>query len=111
MPRLRFSIRYDLRDTISEGWDGEPPLTLACGSSYCAHGDFMNGWDTEALTNMLDATDKDEYMYVGGSLQTETGGTPTCTATDADPDNGTSDYAESVTMESMRKKRGVEWAA
>lgn len=109
MPRLRFSIRYDLRDTISDGWSGEPPLALACGASYCAHGDFINGWDTEALTNMLEATSKTEYLYVGGSLQTGEGADPTCTATDADPDHGTSDYTTAVEMMSMKKRRAFEW--
>lgn len=58
---------------------------------------------------MLNATDKREYMYVDGSLQTGVGGTPTCTAEDADPSHGTSDYLESITMESAkRRRRGVE---
>ncbi|KAK0725848.1 hypothetical protein B0H67DRAFT_571721 [Lasiosphaeris hirsuta] len=31
MPQLRFSIRYDVRSIIPEGWTGVPPLKLACG--------------------------------------------------------------------------------
>lgn len=111
MPRLRFSVRYDLRKTISEGWSGAPPLALACGNSFCAHGDFINGWDDEALQNMLNATSKTEYLYAAGSLQTGSGSDPTCDATDSDPSHGTSDYLESVKMESMKRRRAFSWAA
>jgi len=31
MPQLRFSIRYDVRKLIPQGWKGKPPLRLACG--------------------------------------------------------------------------------
>ncbi|RDW92199.1 hypothetical protein BP5796_01593 [Coleophoma crateriformis] len=113
IPQLRFSIRYDLRKTISSGWSGAPPLTLACGSSFCAHGDFINGWDKTALTNMLNATSKTEYMYINGSLQTGSGGDPTCGPTDADPNNGTNDYLKSVAMMAAKKmvKRAMSFFA
>ncbi|KAL3421226.1 hypothetical protein PVAG01_07671 [Phlyctema vagabunda] len=110
IPRLRFSIRYDLRKVIPNGWSGPPPLVLASGSSFSAHGDFINGWDTEALTNMLAATDKKEYAYVAGSLQSGSGGDPTCDATDADPSGGTSDYLESLTMMAAKARRTIAMA-
>lgn len=56
------------------------------------------GWTEEAAETMVLATAsayKYHYYAVDGSLGTA-GTTPTCTATDADPDNGTSDYATSV---------------
>jgi len=31
MPSLRFSIRYDTRRAIPQGWKGVPPIKLACG--------------------------------------------------------------------------------
>jgi hypothetical protein len=31
MPSLRFSIRYDTRRAIPQGWTGVPPFKLACG--------------------------------------------------------------------------------
>lgn len=31
MPSLRFSIRYDTRKAIPQGWKGVPPFKLACG--------------------------------------------------------------------------------
>lgn len=45
------------------------------------------------------------YYAVDGKLGTA-GTEPTCTATDADPDNGTSDYAESVSQMSKRSITG-----
>lgn len=47
MPQLRFSVRYDVRRMIPQGWKGPAPLKLACGEigdGYCFHGDFINGW-------------------------------------------------------------------
>ncbi len=36
MPSLRFSIRYDTRRAIPQGWKGVPPFRLACGEvSLC----------------------------------------------------------------------------
>ncbi|KAL4804388.1 hypothetical protein BDV18DRAFT_162150 [Aspergillus unguis] len=99
IPRLRFSIRYDLREILPNGWEGEPPLALACGNSYCSHGDFINGWLPEAGEYMLNDPTKMEYFEVQGPLGAGDQGTA-CTrdAEDSDPDNGTSDYEESVKM-------------
>lgn len=36
MAQLRFSIRYDLRKALPNGWSGTAPLKLACGNSYCS---------------------------------------------------------------------------
>ncbi|KAK9418252.1 putative DUF1996 domain-containing protein [Seiridium unicorne] len=113
MPQLRFSIRYDLRTVLPDGWEGQPPLELACGPSYCSHGDFINGWLPEAAENMLQATSKTEFAGVDGPDGTYDAGS-VCgaeNASDADPSHGTSDYAESVALISKRsvnKRRGVK---
>ncbi|KAF6839059.1 short-chain dehydrogenase [Colletotrichum plurivorum] len=105
MPQLRFSIRYDTKKAIPGGWKGEPPLELACGASHCFHGDFVNGWLEEAAETMVTAlTKKRDWQAVDGPNGKAKAGSKCKTkATDADPDNGTSDYAESVKM--MAKKR------
>lgn len=96
-PQLRFSIRYDLREVLADGWDGPPPLELACGGSYCMHGDFINGWLPEAAENMLKANDKREFAGVDGPLgEYNAGSVCEREAEDADPENGTSDYLESM---------------
>ncbi|KAL6238778.1 hypothetical protein BDW75DRAFT_251969 [Aspergillus navahoensis] len=99
IPRLRFSIRYDLRKLLPDGWDGEPPLELSCGNSYCSHGDFINGWLPEAAEYMLQDPSKREYFPVKGPLGEGDQGTA-CqrVAEDSDPENGTSDYLESLEM-------------
>ncbi|KAK6826529.1 hypothetical protein RU639_005645 [Aspergillus parasiticus] len=102
IPRLRFSIRYDLRKILPDGWSGTPPLELAYGSSYCSHGDFINGWLPEAAENMVkDASSNDrEYFQVLGPNGAGDEGS-LCDAEDAqdsDPTHGTSDYWESVKM-------------
>jgi hypothetical protein len=54
MPSLRFSVRYDTRRAIPKGWNGVPPIKLACGElgeGYCFHGDFINGWYDDAAKN------------------------------------------------------------
>ncbi|KAH6871213.1 hypothetical protein B0T10DRAFT_466813 [Thelonectria olida] len=97
IPQLRFSIRYDLRSILPEGWSGQPPFELACGSSYCSHGDFINGWLPEAAENMLLANDKREFAGVDGPAGAYNAGS-VCgaeNAQDADPEHGTSDYEES----------------
>ncbi|KAL4922420.1 hypothetical protein BDW62DRAFT_217305 [Aspergillus aurantiobrunneus] len=103
IPRLRFSIRYDLRNILQDGWEGEPPLELACGNSYCSHGDFINGCLTEAAKYMLEDPSKSEYFQVNGPLGTGDEGTA-CdrTAKDSDPGHGADDYSESLKM--MEKK-------
>ncbi|KAL5630842.1 hypothetical protein BROUX41_000714 [Berkeleyomyces rouxiae] len=96
IPQLRFSIRFDLRKLLPNGWTGAPPLELACGSSYCFHGDFINGWLPEAAENMLKATSKTEFAGVDGPQGKYNAG-PTCgakNARDRNPNEGTSDFLE-----------------
>ncbi|KAH8658335.1 hypothetical protein BX600DRAFT_384022 [Xylariales sp. PMI_506] len=109
MPQLRFSIRYDLRDDLPDGWSGEAPLQLASGNAWSSHGDFIMGWTEDAATNMVDAlTSKYEFTGVDGDLGTYDAGT-TCTQSDAEPDKGTSDYETSVELmeESSSTKRAA----
>jgi hypothetical protein len=94
MPQLRFSIRYDVKQIGS--WQGEPPLELACGPSYCFHGDFINGWD-ESYGEVMRAgltKPRNVQKLEGYRAGTECKEKPT----DADPENGTSDYEESLKM-------------
>ncbi|KAL4885689.1 hypothetical protein BJY04DRAFT_231109 [Aspergillus karnatakaensis] len=99
IPRLRFSIRYDLREIIPDGWEGEPPLELACGNSFCSHGDFINGWLPEAAEYMLKDPTKRDYFAIKGPLGEGDSGT-VCeeVAEDRDPLRGTSDWWESLKM-------------
>lgn len=113
MPQLRFSIRYDLRDVLPDGWSGTAPFKLASGNAYSSHGDFIMGWTEEAAETMVLATASDykfHYYAVDGDLG-DAGTEPTCTATDADPDNGTSDYATSVEEMNSSSKRSVGWSS
>ncbi|KAL4795122.1 hypothetical protein BDV19DRAFT_389525 [Aspergillus venezuelensis] len=99
IPRLRFSIRYGLREILPNGWEGRPPLELACGNEYCAHGDFINGWLTEAAEDMLNDPSKREYYAVTGPLGTgDAGSVCEREARDADPAHGTGNYVESLRM-------------
>jgi hypothetical protein len=103
IPQPRFSIRYDLRKLLPDGWSGAPPLALACGSSYCSHGDFINGWLPEAAENMVSeavGVEKYDYFAVDGPLGDASAGS-VCgaeNAQDSDPTHGTSDYWESLKM-------------
>ncbi|KAF7587798.1 hypothetical protein BBP40_006708 [Aspergillus hancockii] len=100
IPRLRFSIRYDLRKLLPDGWSGAPPLELACGSSYCSHGDFINGWLPEAAKNMVNAKSNREFVAIDGPNGKASDGS-VCgakNAKDSDPTHGTSDYEESLKM-------------
>ncbi|KAF5005417.1 hypothetical protein FDECE_8138 [Fusarium decemcellulare] len=109
MPQLRFSIRYDLRKVLPNGWSGGAPVKLACGPAWCSHGDFINGWTEEAAQNMLATTlEKQKFSEVNGALGGFKDG-PTCEATDADPSNGTSDYNESVSLMSKRDVSAWGW--
>lgn len=101
IPQLRFSVRYDLSGVLPNGWKGAAPLKLACGEKgdgYCFHGDFINGWFDDAAKNMLKvASDKRDFARVDGQhgkgpVKSE------CQPTDADPENGTSDYQTSLQM-------------
>lgn len=107
MPQLRFSIRYDLRDVLPNGWSGTPPFQLACGTSYCMHGDFINGWLPEAATNMLQANSKRDFAGVDGPAGAAGDGSVcgASNAKDADPDHGTSDYATGQALLSSSKRR------
>lgn len=100
VPALRFSVRYNVRGLIPQGWRGRPPLKLACGEigeGYCFHGDFINGWLDEAQQNLMRATDKRVWQRVDGPRgKGDAGGL--CQPKDADPNGGTSDYMESVSM-------------
>ena len=75
---------------------------LACGWSYCSHGDFINGWLPEAAENMLNARSKTEFAEVMGPLRGDADGAACQNPVDADPDHGTDDYETSVTM--MQKR-------
>lgn len=66
------------------------------------------GWTEDAAQNMVKATAADykyHYYAVDGALGSA-GTEPTCNPADADPDNGTSDYAESVSQMSKRSMMG-----
>ncbi|KAK3321287.1 hypothetical protein B0T19DRAFT_451048 [Cercophora scortea] len=100
MPQLRFSMRYDVRKHIPEGWSGPPPLKLACGEigeGYCLHGDFINGWYDDAQQNLLKATDRRNWMRIDGAHGQGKAGS-SCKPKDRDPTGGTSDYLTSVKM-------------
>lgn len=103
IPFLRFSITYDLRKLIPEGWTGPPPLTLASGSSYSFHGDFINGWLPEAATDMLRFKTKNTYDGpVVGPKGTDLTGPACTTPKDKEPTKGTSDYLTSVNLMAKR---------
>ncbi|KAI3572247.1 hypothetical protein IWW34DRAFT_763526 [Fusarium oxysporum f. sp. albedinis] len=109
MPQLRFSVRYDLRKVLPNGWNGEAPVKLSCGNAFCSHGDFINGWTEEAAQNMVDTTKgKREFFPVNGALGGFKDG-PTCEAKDADPSHGTSDYNESVAVMGKRDVSSWGW--
>lgn len=109
MPQLRFSIRYDLRDALPAGWSGTAPFQLASGNAYSAHGDFINGWTTEAGQTLVEATaDKYDYASVNGALGDD-GDVMACSPQDADPEHGTSDYEASVAAMSKRSVPAAGW--
>ncbi|KAH7153521.1 hypothetical protein EDB81DRAFT_719560 [Dactylonectria macrodidyma] len=111
MPQLRFSIRYDLRKALPNGWSGGAPLKLACGNAYCSHGDFINGWTEEAAQNMVATTElKYDFLAVDGALGNN-GEQPSCTPADSEPTLGTSDYAESVALMSKRSVNAAGWSS
>lgn len=109
MPQLRFSIRWDVRKNLPDGWSGDAPFKLACGNAFCSHGDFVNGWSEEAAQNMLETTkDKMHFSAVTGSAGTSQ---MSCTPKDAEPDKGTGDYAKSVSLMSKRSLPAWGWAS
>jgi len=100
IPALRFSVRYNLRKIIPQGWKGTAPLKLACGKvgeGYCFHGDFINGWLDDAMKNLMQAKDKKNWQRIDGPRGRGDLGA-TCQPGDADPSGGTSDYLKSVEM-------------
>ncbi|KAL8409892.1 hypothetical protein RB594_008110 [Gaeumannomyces avenae] len=112
MPQLRFSIRYDLRRVLPNGWDGEAPLRQSCGANvFCSHGDFINGWTPTAAKNMVATTsEKQKFAAVDGD-RGKAGQTSTCTPRDADPKRGTGDYAESVKVMTRRSVEAAGWTS
>ena len=109
MPQLRFSIRYDLRKALPNGWSGTAPFKLACGPAWCSHGDFINGWVPEAAQNMVGTTsEKQHFAPVNGPLGKSDAGS-TCKSADADPSHGTSNYAESVAAMAKRSVGAWGW--
>lgn len=100
MPRLRYSIRYDVRKLIPGGWNGHPPLELTCGSSFCAHGDFIMGWVEDAARNMLKSTGQKTLVPVSGSRGAQ-GARPACKPRDRDPNGGTSHLAAGMQMHNV----------
>ncbi len=100
MPQLRFSVRYDVRRILPDGWSGPPPLKLACGEvgeGYCFHGDFINGWFDDAAKNMLEAKSGRDFLRIDGAQGKGKAGS-SCKAKDADPGNGTGDFETSLQM-------------
>ncbi|KAL4942577.1 hypothetical protein BDV06DRAFT_211707 [Aspergillus oleicola] len=90
IPRLRFSIRYYLREILPEG-----------------HGDFINGWLVEAAEDMLNDPSKSEYFEVKGWLGSgDQGSACEREARDSDSGYGTDDYVESLKM--MEKKTDTD---
>lgn len=111
MPQLRFSVRYDLRKVLPNGWSGTFPGKLSCGAAWCSHGDFINGWTKEGATNMIATTSQRlHFAAVNGKLGND-GTKPTCKSADAEPSKGTSDYAESVKMMSKRDVPALGWVS
>jgi hypothetical protein len=111
MPQLRFSVRYDLRKVLPGGWNGNFPGKLSCGPSWCSHGDFINGWTSDAATNMIATTkEKQHFAAVNGSKGKD-GTKPTCKSADAEPSKGTSNYAQSVSLMGKREIKAVGWAS
>jgi hypothetical protein len=111
MPQLRFSIRYDLRKVLPDGWSGTAPIQLACGNAFCSHGDFVNGWTQDAALNMVEATaSKNKFASVDGKLGSN-GVKPNCKSTDADPNHGTSNFEESVAAMSKRSVPAIGWTS
>ncbi|KAH7094505.1 secreted protein [Paraphoma chrysanthemicola] len=111
MAQLRFSIRYDLRKVLPNGWSGTAPIKLACGPAWCSHGDFINGWTPEAAEAMIATTQsKRDFSGVDGKLGKYNAGS-TCKSADAEPDKGTSDYAESVKLIGKRSLSAWGWVS
>lgn len=95
IPQLRFSIRYDLRDALPNGWSGEAPLKLASGNAWSSHGDFINGWTQEGGEALVQAaSDKHDFQDLIGH-----GEMMSCEQTDAEPDMGVYTDAEATAVQ------------
>jgi hypothetical protein len=111
MPQLRFSIRYDLRKVLPDGWSGSAPIKLASGNAWSSHGDVINGWTEEGGKALVEATkEKHKFIPINGRLGNN-GDKMSCEATDADPSHGTSDYADSISAMSKRSAPAIGWAS
>lgn len=93
MPQLRFSIRYDLRKVLPDGWSGTAPIKLASGNAWSSHGDFINGFTEEAAKNMLATTAESQTFFPLNGALGNNGQKPTCQAQDAEPGKGGSPYS------------------
>ncbi|PBP17956.1 secreted protein [Diplocarpon rosae] len=88
MPQPRFSIRWDLRKVLPNGWSGTAPFKLACGPAWCSHGDMFMGWTEEGAQNMMATTREPQTRFpIDGALGGATAGTK-CKPTDAEPGKG-----------------------
>lgn len=103
MPQLRYRVQYDTKSVAPDGWSGPAPFQLSCsdtpGDGYCFHADFINGWFEDAAENMLinGGGGYEDGQFISGEHGTSAV-KATCTPTDQDPDNGTSDYYTSLEM-------------
>ncbi|KAL4744352.1 hypothetical protein BDW72DRAFT_212792 [Aspergillus terricola var. indicus] len=101
--QLRYRVLYDTNSVVPEGWSGAAPFQLSCsdtpGDGYCFHGDFINGWYGDAAENMLIAGGGgyNDGQFIAGE-HGDAAMEASCTPTDADPENGTSDYYTSLGM-------------
>lgn len=84
MPQLRFSIRYDVRRALPNGWTGTAPLQLANSNAYSSHGDSISGWTEEGGEGLVKATaEKQKYISMTGARGKD-GDKMACKTTDAD---------------------------
>ncbi|KAL3467178.1 hypothetical protein BJX64DRAFT_249002 [Aspergillus heterothallicus] len=103
IPQLRYRVLYDTKKVAPNGWSGAAPFQLSCsdtpGDGYCFHADFINGWFEDAAENMLirGGGGYDDGQFIAGE-HGSVAAQASCTATDQDPDNGTSDYSTSLEM-------------
>lgn len=103
IPQLRYRVLYDTKSVAPDGWSGTAPFQLSCsdvpGDGYCYHGDFINGWFEDAAENMLvtGGGGYEDGQFIAGS-HGSSAVEASCTPTDQDPENGTSDYEASLEM-------------
>ncbi|KFA69134.1 hypothetical protein S40285_09825 [Stachybotrys chlorohalonatus IBT 40285] len=77
---------------LPNGWNGQDLLTQALVNAYCAHGDIINGWTSEAALNMAATTrGKREFFPVNGAFGPNEQ-KPKCSIFDSEPNQGISDY-------------------